>query len=405
MGSTATRQRIALLATATMMSLLGGALVATPAAAADTQPSSSCGEPQVLNPESQNELYELLENKDFQSRIQELFCSSTAGSTPKPGGELRVALTPVYRSTTASEPTVIWVDQNRRQVATTPAVPDGAGGWKSSLKLEEGHSGEELRPVLEDIEGTILLQRQQKIPALWDDYCLEDEEVIEKESCLTEPERIEISDEQIRALGGTLSGAPQKIAYAPVVFGKISIVGEALQDTTLKAKHSGGIKAQKITYQWLRNGSPISKATGSSYRLTAADRGKQISLRAVASTPGQSSVTQLSGKTAKVLGKLRAPNPRATLAKKIRCPQWNCNAPMKVKITNNSGAKVKYQWYRNGKAIKGATKSTYTKHYKYSKNAKHKVKYTVRVIVSKPGFRTEKQYSTSTVHGWVLLPR
>lgn len=34
-----------------------------------------------------------------------------------------------------------------------------------------------------------------------------------------------------------------------------------------------------VGYQWLRNGAPISRATGTSYRLTSADRGKQIRLR------------------------------------------------------------------------------------------------------------------------------
>jgi hypothetical protein len=37
-----------------------------------------------------------------------------------------------------------------------------------------------------------------------------------------------------------------------------------------------------MSLQWLRNGVPISKATGTSYTLTKADRGKKISVRATA---------------------------------------------------------------------------------------------------------------------------
>ncbi|MFP3461107.1 hypothetical protein R5O87_09680 [Arthrobacter globiformis] len=49
-----------------------------------------------------------------------------------------------------------------------------------------------------------------------------------------------------------------------------------------------------ISYQWLRNGAPISRATGASYRLTAADRGKQIRLRVQFSRTGYLTATATS---------------------------------------------------------------------------------------------------------------
>lgn len=49
-----------------------------------------------------------------------------------------------------------------------------------------------------------------------------------------------------------------------------------------------------ISYQWLRNGAPISRATGTSYRLTAADRGKQIRLRVQFSRAGYLTATATS---------------------------------------------------------------------------------------------------------------
>jgi hypothetical protein len=47
----------------------------------------------------------------------------------------------------------------------------------------------------------------------------------------------------------------------------------------------------KLTYQWIRDGAKISKATGKTYRLTAADRKAEIVLRVQAVKVGFESVT------------------------------------------------------------------------------------------------------------------
>jgi len=44
--------------------------------------------------------------------------------------------------------------------------------------------------------------------------------------------------------------------------------------------------ATSISYQWLRNGKPISKATWSTYKLTKKDRHKKVSVKVSASAPG-----------------------------------------------------------------------------------------------------------------------
>lgn len=53
-------------------------------------------------------------------------------------------------------------------------------------------------------------------------------------------------------------------------------VGQTLKVGTAKG-FTGKVTGKK--FQWFRNGSPISGATGQSYKLTSADRGKQISAR------------------------------------------------------------------------------------------------------------------------------
>jgi hypothetical protein len=59
-----------------------------------------------------------------------------------------------------------------------------------------------------------------------------------------------------------------------------SISGTATVGSTLKAVVTSPTPAPStVSYQWLRNGEAISLRTGASYRLTAADRGKKISVR------------------------------------------------------------------------------------------------------------------------------
>ncbi|MGP5019973.1 hypothetical protein ACTXK7_20560, partial [Vreelandella alkaliphila] len=58
--------------------------------------------------------------------------------------------------------------------------------------------------------------------------------------------------------------------------------GDAVEDQTLTASNTladeDGLGA--VTYQWLRNGTEITDATGETYTLTQADVGAEISVRA-----------------------------------------------------------------------------------------------------------------------------
>lgn len=57
-----------------------------------------------------------------------------------------------------------------------------------------------------------------------------------------------------------------------------------------------------LSQRWLRNGSRISGATGTTYKLRSADRGKRISVRVTVTKPGFASVTTTSTRTSKVRG-------------------------------------------------------------------------------------------------------
>jgi hypothetical protein len=100
-----------------------------------------------------------------------------------------------------------------------------------------------------------------------------------------------IGDYQIAVLGEAISptGTPTISGRAKVRRWLTASVGVWMSGTTL-------------TQQWLRNGRNITGATGTTYKLKSADRGKRISVRVNATKLGYSPATVTSLKTARVRG-------------------------------------------------------------------------------------------------------
>ncbi|MDF1488877.1 hypothetical protein [Tessaracoccus caeni] len=144
----------------------------------------------------------------------------------------------------------------------------------------------------------------------------------------------------------------------------------------------------KLSYQWLRDGKAIKGATKSTYKLTSSDKGKKISVKVKGSKSGYSSVTKTSSKTKAVkAGKLSStPTPKISGTAKL-----GKTLTVKPGTWKPSGVKFSYQWYRNGKKISGATKSTY-------KISKYNVgkKITVKVKGSKSGYTSVTKTSKAT---------
>ncbi|MFO6462626.1 MULTISPECIES: hypothetical protein [unclassified Aeromicrobium] len=135
---------------------------------------------------------------------------------------------------------------------------------------------------------------------------------------------------------------------------------------------------QSMTRQWLRNDAAIPRATGASYVLTAADRGKRISVRFVA-TAGAARVQSVSATRAVSAGVISVKR-KPTIAGKVK-------AGARVKANTGrwgtTGVKVRYRWMRGSKAIPGATKASY----RLTKADRGK-SIRVRVTISKPGYTT-----------------
>lgn len=80
--------------------------------------------------------------------------------------------------------------------------------------------------------------------------------------------------------GNYVTTSRATVATGKLTSGKIVIKGTPRVGKKLTAKATKwGPKPVKVSYRWLRNGKPISKATKSTYRLTKKDRGKSIKVK------------------------------------------------------------------------------------------------------------------------------
>jgi len=68
------------------------------------------------------------------------------------------------------------------------------------------------------------------------------------------------------------------------------ISGSATVGRTLTVAPGTWDTGVKLTYQWFRNGSAISRATATTYKLTTADRGKQITVSVTANKTNYATV-------------------------------------------------------------------------------------------------------------------
>jgi hypothetical protein len=163
-----------------------------------------------------------------------------------------------------------------------------------------------------------------------------------------------------------IRGATPTVAGSP-------LVGQVLRATAGVWSPTG----VKLTYRWLRNGVVIPGATATTYRLTSADAGKNISVSITGTYPGKLSRTASSMATAPVsAGTIKPATPQLSgdpIVGSYLIAVPGAWSPSSVKLT--------YQWYADGKVISGASERTW----KVAKKRLGKA-ITVRVTGSGPGF-------------------
>ncbi len=182
-----------------------------------------------------------------------------------------------------------------------------------------------------------------------------------------------------------------------------TITGTAAVGTTLSAANgtwfpllsSGGIS---VTRQWLRDGNPISGATGTTYTLTNADAGAAIAVRIIASRDGMQEQA-VSAPTAPVTGGT------TVSVTSVTAPAISGSAVIGSTLTADTGvwqpssATVARQWLRNGNPISGATGTTYVV---TASDAGATI--SLRVTASAPGHTSTTVTSAGVTVGSVVSP-
>ncbi|WP_313407114.1 hypothetical protein [Aeromicrobium sp.] len=163
------------------------------------------------------------------------------------------------------------------------------------------------------------------------------------------------------------------LAKRPTVAGKPTVGRILAAPRTVTADPTATVR-----YQWLRGSTTIKGATKSRYKVRAVDVNKRLKVRVTVARPGWvnqyvSTSTATIAKRPLKVGTVKIAG-TSKVGKKLtaKTARWG---PRPVK--------VRFQWLRNGRVIKGATKATY----KVRKADRHKV-IKVRVVAKKPKYLT-----------------
>lgn len=129
-----------------------------------------------------------------------------------------------------------------------------------------------------------------------------------------------------------------------------TISGAAAVGSTLTAKPGTWTSGTTLSYQWYANGAKISTATRSTFKVTATQKAKTITVVVTGKKAGYATASKTSAKTLKV----------ATVATPTVSGTKRVGSTLTAKPgTWTSKTVFTYQWYAAGKAIKGATKPTF----------------------------------------------
>lgn len=198
------------------------------------------------------------------------------------------------------------------------------------------------------------------------------------------------------AVTGRLSGYPDvtktSAATAPIkgVFTTVAtptITGTAAVGSTLTANPgTWSPSGATFGYQWYRSGTAISGATASTYKLTATDQAKTITVKVTGALTGYESRSTTSAATAAVQGVFTAPTPTISGTKAV-----GYTLTANVGTWSPAATTYTYQWYRSGAAISGATAKTY----KLTSTDAGKA-ITVKVTGVKTGYVTKAVTSAAT---------
>ncbi|MBE7700690.1 hypothetical protein H9623_10300 [Oerskovia sp. Sa1BUA8] len=190
------------------------------------------------------------------------------------------------------------------------------------------------------------------------------------------------------ATQSVVSASTAKVALAVFSASPVPVVsGTARVGSTLTAQPGTWAPGAALSYQWKANNLAIKGATTATYTPTATDLGKRLTLTVTATRPGYTTKTLTSTATTAVTAGIftTAPAPKITGTARVGSTLTASRG------TWSPTATYTYQWKRNGIAIKGATRSTYT-----LTTADHAKRITFTVTAKRTGYTTTTRTSTAT---------
>jgi uncharacterized OB-fold protein len=141
--------------------------------------------------------------------------------------------------------------------------------------------------------------------------------------------------------------------------GSASIAGTAAAGQTLTCQPAGFTNnPTSYSYQWNRDGTPITGATGQAYTVQSADTGHALTCTVVASNSSGSSAPVTSAAV-----NVPQSKPVNTVPPQVPTPAGGAVPGKTLNCSSgswsNNPVRFTYQWARNGVPIPGATSSTY----------------------------------------------
>jgi hypothetical protein len=147
-----------------------------------------------------------------------------------------------------------------------------------------------------------------------------------------------------------------------------------------------------LSYQWYRGTAAITGAVGRTYTTSAADYGKALKVRVRATKAGFVTLDRFSAARTIAAGTIVATKSLAVVG------THRYGHTVKVSQGWPAGTTIRYQWYRNGIAIKGGTGYAL-----YFNTSYIGTRVNVKVTVSKPGYATRSVTTGAVTVGKALI--
>lgn len=190
-----------------------------------------------------------------------------------------------------------------------------------------------------------------------------------------------LASAQVTGVIGTFSTAP-----VPTISGTAR-VGQ------LQAANAGTwAPAGTLSYQWYRGTAAITGAVARTYTTTAADYGKALKVRVRAIKAGFVTLDRFSVPRTIAAGTIAATKPLSVVG------THRYGQTVKVSQGWPAGTTIRYQWYRNGVAVRGGT--GYALYFNTSYIGS---RVNVKVTVSKPGYTTRSVTTAAVTVGKALI--